>query len=296
MKFAAALRVFFQLFHCAGVSSIRLLPKPSPSEFGLAKCGFNPVPTIIWLISCASVTYISFRITLMFPLSSPTDYFLYIIYKIVLVFSIFAIGSYSIFRRKKFFKLMQRLQLAENIIAKRIRIDYAPFVRDYMLKISIVCLLFVLYILIATMINPGRDVDMYMNLCISVYTAVILLACFQSLFYVLLFAYLLSHLVKCVTIQAATVPIERTNVRCYSEKQFCREMIYIKLAHYNLWKVARSVNKIFGWQIGLYLQLSTINIVYCVYFMMIFFVSDSSTYSLRNYLLLHSCLFGARGD
>lgn len=295
MKFAVALRVFFQFFHFAGVSSIRLLRKPNRSEFGLAKCGFNPVSTAIWLILCASVTYISFHITFTFPLYAPTDYFLYIIYKSLLIFSIFVIGSYSIFRRKKFFKLLQRMQLAENMIARRIRIDYGPFVCDYMRKVSIICLLFVLYILVATMISPGRDIDMYMNLCISVYTAVIMLAYFQSFFYVLLFAYLISHLVKCVTMQAATFPIERTNFRCYSEKQFRSEMIYIKLAHYYLWKVARSVNAIFGWQIGLYLQLSTIHIVYCVYFMIIFFISDDSSYSLRNYLRLNSVFVWCSG-
>lgn len=157
----------------------------------------------------------------------------------------------SVFFSPYFAKICTKINHFENLSKKKFSLDPKAFLRHFMRRTGIVLVTFTVPQLVAFY----RALDPYMLIAtVTIMKGLVDLALIQALFYVDLLDYLLECFVRHVRMRAKLTELptneKKLSVRGQLVRELKVEICQYKLLQFELWKISRNIDRLFGWAFG----------------------------------------------
>lgn len=157
----------------------------------------------------------------------------------------------AVFLSPYFAKICTKINHYEILSKRTFSLDPKAFLRHFMRRACIVLVTFMLPQLVAFY----RALDPYILITtVTIMKGLVDLALIQALFYVDLLDYLLECFVRHVRMRAKHTELptndKKFNVRGQLVQELKVEICQYKLLQFELWKLSRNINRLFGWTFG----------------------------------------------
>lgn len=172
----------------------------------------------------------------------------------------------SLFFYREFLQVFVLLRRIEQMLAMKLEVDFGKFSRTFLKLVYSIIVLNIVSIALTYVVRLNNSMDFKVNCLLYTYASCTEVQVIHALFYVELLHTLLKFTAQHVGEVASNCAARPSRL---DKSKVHDEINYLKVAHYNLWKLTNIINHIFSFTLVSIPLQQFANSVYCVYYVFI---------------------------
>lgn len=175
----------------------------------------------------------------------------------------------TFFISSRFEQLYAQIDVIEQLASKKTAWDLIGLRRYLISRLGLVSIGFLIPYIITLSSKPMTLNNLALLGCVFILRFLSLITFFHAIFSIELLNHMLQSLVRYVESRISAAMTTNTIViksrRRGDANPIKFEMYYFKLLHFNMWEMAQTINRLFGWVLLLFLMQFSLFIVYAVF-------------------------------